>query len=202
MPDGAATQPEQLPPPSLTENPGDAVNAAAEAQRRANTLLLGAIAAGDAQLFEQAAREKADVNFDGGRPLQLAAEKKDFLFLRLLLTRGADVSHAVASLQAEQAGIKRKRHFDDYDYTTRYTFKNKAEEQRWKQIAAAVKTLGDYEKTYRDTIAPLEAVRLQQQMLDELRAVKDDITLALHGRPLQKAKLPAPRTAQPGTTNG
>ncbi len=182
---------------TLSDNGSDRAAAEAARQKRANTLLLGAITSGDAVMFEQAAREKADVNFDGGKPLQIAAQEKSPLFMRLLVTRGADISHAVSNLEKEQAGISRKQKTrNDYYDTVYYVYKSKDEERRWKQISAAVKTLGEFEKTYLAKIAPLETVRLQQQVLDELRDLKQEITEALHGKPVGKPKLSAPSTPQ------
>ena len=205
MRDGSAERQESHPITGLfndamTTAEGDAPVRAqieAERQKRANTLLLGAITAGDAAMFEQAAREKADVNFDGGKPLQIAAQEKSPLFMRLLVTRGADVAHAVSHLEKEQAGIWRKqKERDDYYSTVYWAYKSKDDERRYKQISAAVKTLNEYEKTYIEKVAPMEAVRLQQQVLDELRGLRQEITEALHGRPVNKPKLAAPSAPQ------
>lgn len=203
MPDQAGQRQEQ---PSLTElftqamttSDGDAaarLRADAETRRRANALLLGAIASSDTQVFEHAVRSRADVNFDGGKPLEAAAQQNSLLMLRLLVTNGADIRHAVQRLEAEQGAIPRKQKYRDSYYQTGsyYTYRSKEEERRWKQLNSSIKVLNDYEKTYLEKIAPLEAVRLQQETLNEMRALKEDIGHALHGKPALKPKLAAPR---------
>jgi len=197
-------QPQERPPlrelftDAMTTSSGDAearLRAEAEMRRRANALLLGAITAGDAAMFEHAVKEKADVNFDRGKPLETAALNNSPLMLRLLVTNGADIRHAVKRMEEEQAAIPRKQRYRDSYYQTGayYAYRSKEEERRWKQLNAAVKTLNEYEKVYLEKIAPLEAVRLQKQVLDELRALKEDIGVALHGKPVDKPRLGAPR---------
>lgn len=183
----------------MTPEGDEAAQAESGRKRRANALLLGAIESSDANVFDQAARAGADVNFDNGQPLRLAAQNNNQLMLRLLVTRGADIAHAKAALRVEQAGISRKQKYRDPYYQTGayYTYKNKDEERRWKQANASLKVLEEYEKVYLEKIAPLESVRLQQQILDEMRGLRDEITTALHGKPLPKPKLTSPKGRTP-----
>lgn len=160
--------------------------------REANTLLLGAIAANDDAMFDKAIRCGANVNADNGKPLEHAAIAKNNLFLRKLLTRGADVSYAVAALEAEQGAIPRKERYDDYYERRTYTYKSKEAERRYKQINAIVKTLHEYEKFYLENVAPIEAVRLQQQILDHVQQLNGNVDAALNGKPVYKPKLKAP----------
>ncbi len=188
-------------PPTLSSIFSDVVSAAeAEAQQRldaaklreANTLLLGAIAANDDTMFDKAVKDGANVNADNGKPLEHAATAKNNLFLRKLLTRGADVSYAVAALEAEQGAIPRKERYDDYYERRTYTYKSKEAERRYKQINTIVKTLNEYEKFYLEKVAPIEAVRLQQQVLDNVTQLNRNVDEALHGKAVYKPKLKAP----------
>lgn len=160
--------------------------------REANTLLLGAIAANDDAMFDKAIKDGANVNADNGKPLEHAATVKNNLFLRKLLTRGADVSYAVAALEAEQGAIPRKERYDDYYERRTYTYKSKEAERRYKQINAIVKTLNEYEKFYLENVAPIEAVRLQQLILDNVQQLNNNVNDALHGKPVIKPKLKTP----------
>ncbi|MDF3025603.1 MAG: hypothetical protein K0R10_2964 [Alphaproteobacteria bacterium] len=160
--------------------------------RQANTLLLGAIAANDDTMFDKAIRDGANVNADNGKPLEHAATVNNTLFLRKLLTRGADVSYAVAALEAEQKAIPRKERYDDYYERRTYTYKSKEAERRYKQINAIVKNLNEYEKFYLEKVAPIEAVRLQQQVLDNVAQLNRNVDEALHGKAVYKPKLKAP----------
>lgn len=182
---------------AMTQSQGDAESIRAEAQARANALLMGAITTSDTAMFERAVREKADVNFNGGLPLRTAAQNDNKLFLRLLVTQGADITHAVTELGKEQATISRKKNYDSYYERTTYTYKNKEDERRYKQLANTSKILSDYEKTYLTNIAPVEAARLQKQVLDELRALREEITTAIHGKAIDKPKLAAPAVYDP-----
>ena len=160
--------------------------------REANTLLLGAIAANDDAMFDKAIKDGANVNADNGKPLEHAAIAKNNLFLRKLLTRGADVSYAVAALETEQGAIPRKERYDDYYERRTYTYKSKEAERRYKQINAIVKTLKEYEKFYLENVAPIETVRLQQQILDHVQQLNGNVDTALNGKPVIKPKLKAP----------
>lgn len=160
--------------------------------REANTLLLGAIAANDDAMFDKAIKGGANVNADNGKPLEHAAIAKNNLFLRKLLTRGADVSYAVAALETEQGAIPRKERYDDYYERRTYTYKSKEAERRYKQINAIVKTLKEYEKFYLENVAPIETVRLQQQILDHVQQLNGNVDAALNGKPVIKPKLKAP----------
>lgn len=195
MADGA-TQSAAEEPESMTADAGAEDRAEIPAQRRANLLLAGAIKVNDTGMFERALRARADVNCENGLPLQLAAQAENALFLRRLVTAGADIPYAVAALKKEQAAIPRKerKHYDSYSYYTRttYTYKSKEEKQRWEQISAAIKTLGAYAKTYVTEALPLESVRVQHQTLIELQELKSEILTALHGKALSKKKLPPP----------
>ena len=186
---------------TMTPSPSDrelkARLQAGERQRQ-STLLLGAISNNDADMFAAALKNNADVNYDGGKPLQRAMENKNFLFLRQLVTHGADIAHAVAALEDEQSGITRKARYDDYYNRTTYTYKNKDEEKRYKQISSTVKALKEYEQTYLEKIAPVEAVQLQQKTLDELRELKSEIMEALHGKAVDKPRLALPKAAARG----
>lgn len=169
----------------------------AASQRIASLMLLGAIEVEDTGMFERALRKRADVNFGGGKPLELAAQKESSLFLRRLVTAGADISHAVARLNAEQSAIPRKvkKHYDSYSYgyRTTYKYQSKEDEARWKALGATVKKLKDYEKEYLKEALPVETLRLQHETLRELQELKDEILGAIHGRPLVKNKLPPPK---------
>lgn len=160
--------------------------------REANTLLLGAIAANDDAMFDKAIKDGANVNADNGKPLEHAATAKNNLFLRKLLTRGADVSYAVAALETEQGAIPRKERYDDYYERRSYTYKSKEAERRYKQINAIIKTLNEYEKFYLENVAPIETVRLQQLILDNVQQLNGNVDAALNGRPVIKPKLKAP----------
>ena len=187
--------------PTLSTVFSDVVSAAeAEAQKRmdaarlreANTLLLGAIAANDDTMFDKAISDGANVNADNGKPLEHAAIAKNNLFLRKLLTRGADIAYATAALEAEQGAIPRKERYDDYYERRTYTYKSKEAERRYKQINAIVKTLNEYEKFYLENVAPIETVRLQQQILDHVQQLNGNVDTALNGKPVVKPKLKAP----------
>ncbi len=187
--------------PTLASIFHDVVSAAeAEAQKQvdaaklheANTLLLGAIAANDDTMFDKAIKNGANVNADNGKPLEHAATAKNNLFLRKLLTRGADVSYAIDALEAEQKAIPRKERYDDYYERHSYTYKSKDAERRYKAISAIVKALKEYEKIYLEKVAPIEAVRLQQQVLDNVEQLKRSVDEALHGKTVYKPKLKAP----------
>lgn len=186
--------------PAVTEIPKETSveeREQASAQRIADLMLLGAIEVDDTAMFERALRQRADVNTGGGRPLELAAQKESRLFLRRLVTAGADISHTVSRLNAEQSAIPRKarKQYDSYGYhyRTTYKYESKEDEARWKEIGNIVKKLKDYEKEYLKEALPLETLRLQHETLRELQELKGEILTAIHGRPLAKKKLSPPK---------
>lgn len=193
----AAATAGEAPSSSPAPESGPEERTEAAAQRIASLMLLGAIETEDTGMFERALRKNADVNFGGGKPLELAAQKESRLFLRRLVTAGADISHALARLNAEQSAIPRKaqRRYDGYgyDYRTTYKYQSKEDQQRWKDLGNTVKKLKDYEKEYLKEALPVESLRLQHETLRELRELKDEILTAIHGRPLAKQKLPPPK---------
>lgn len=156
--------------------------------------LLYAIGQNDLSGFYQALRDRPEVNHDGGKPLQAAAQTGNLLFLKELVLRGADIPHAQRGLEQERDAIPRKRIEDRWgDYS--YTYKNKADKKRYSDIGQQIKALKDYQKIFIETVAPVEAARLQFQILEELRDLKREITEAIHGTPLPKRKLAAPAAA-------
>ncbi|MES2907109.1 MAG: hypothetical protein V4691_08850 [Pseudomonadota bacterium] len=193
MPDGKPTLATVFSDALTIGEAGIQARADAAKTREANTLLLGAIAANDDAMFDKAIKDGANVNADNGKPLEHAAVAKNNLFLRKLLTRGADVSYAVNALETEQGAIPRKERYDDYYERRTYTYKSKEAERRYKQINAIVKTLNEYEKFYLENVAPIETVRLQQQILDNVQQLNNNVNDALHGKPVIKPKLKAPR---------
>ena len=172
--------------------PDDALEAL-ERHTRINEYLLSAIRTGDSHVFKRAIAAEADVNYAGGKPLQEAAAARNFLFMKELVVNGADIPHAFENLKAEQAAIQRKKKYNEWGDSTGYTFKNKVEKARWSDIATLVKTLEDYQKKFIAEIMPLESVRLQQETLREIRAIKKEIYEANHGVPVNKPRIKAPK---------
>lgn len=174
-------------------NDADALEAL-ERHRRLNDLFLSAIDSGDKYVFDRALEAGADVNYARGQPLQRAAGTRNFLFMKELIIRGADAADAIGSMETEQSGIQRRQKKDQWgDYTGRYTYKSRQDEDRWKQLGASIKTLKDYQKTFIADVMPLESLRLQHETLQELRALKRDVAEAIHGKPMNKPRLKAPR---------
>ncbi|MBI1215097.1 MAG: hypothetical protein GC185_04670 [Alphaproteobacteria bacterium] len=168
-------------------------------------MLMRAVAADDHEMFDDALRAQPDVNAGHGAPLQLAAHCKNRLLMRYLVTAGADIAYAVEGLKEQRGAISRTRRYtDDYwrdSYT--YKYKSKADEKLYKDLTAAISTLDKFANTYKSDLAQLESIRLQNETLAELRALKAEVTEAIHGRPIDKKTLPAPaalsrKTQTPG----
>ena len=159
-----------------------------------NEFLITAIRTNDSRLFKRALEADADINHAGGKPLQEAAAARNFLFMKELVVSGADIPHAVEGLKAEQANIQRKRKTDSWGDHVGYTFKNKVEKARWGEINTLVKTLEDYQKKFIAEIMPMEQMRLQHETLREIRAIKREIYEAIHGVPVNKPRIKAPKT--------
>lgn len=134
-------------------------------------LLLQSISKGDTENFYRALAMGADVNCDGGKPLQLAAEADNQLFLRDLVIEGADIPYAVAGLKKEQKDIARVYKPDSLKVHT-LVFKTREGQKRHDQAGRLVKRLEAYEKYFVNTVSKIESVRLQNQILNELQELK------------------------------
>ncbi|MDE1151827.1 MAG: hypothetical protein PW788_04740 [Micavibrio sp.] len=170
-----------------------------ERHKRLNDLFLAAISNNDIVIFKKALDAGADVNYANGQPLQRAAQQRNFLFMKDLMVWGADVAYAAEALRREQSAIPRTRRTNDWGEPTGYSYKNKTDKARYGDIAATLKTLEDYQKRFISDIMPMESLRLQHESLKELRALKREMTEALHGTTLDKKRLPAPKP--PRATN-
>jgi len=175
-----------------TVDDSDALQAL-ERHKRLNDIFIAAIKTGDKYTFDRALDAGADVNYAAGAPLQQAAAARNYIFLRELMTRGASAEGAIAQLENAQSGIYRKPRLDEWgDRTGRFSYKNKEDEHRWSEISAQVKVLKDYQKVFISDVMPLETLRLQHETLQELRALRREVTEAIHGKPMQKPKLKGP----------
>jgi len=168
------------------------VLAGLERHKRLNEIFLSAIASGDKYSFDRALEAGADVNYAGGKPLAGAAAQRNFIFMKELVVRGASFEGAIATLETEQSGIHRRERTNNWGERTGYSYKNKEEERRWKALNAQLRTLKDYQKTFVSEVLPLEALRLQHETLQEVRALRKDVAEALHGKPIVKPKLKIP----------
>jgi len=179
--------------------PDDGVLQELERHKRLNDLFLSAIDNDDTVIFQKAIDGGADVNYANGQPLQRAAMARNFLFLKELMVRGADVNYATEAMKREQNNIPRRRKTNDWGEPTGYTYRNKDEKARYTDLTAAIKTLDDYQKKFINDVMPMESLRLQHETLKEIRALRNEITTALHGKALDKKRLPAPKP--PRATN-
>jgi hypothetical protein len=177
--------------------------------------LLAAIAAGDKARFAGALEAGANVNAEGGRPLQVAAENRNFAAMQELMIRGADIQLATASLKAEQKEFESRRNVDReaLERILRSPHRGAsdpiaallkqleasippvADPARYKKNASTIALLDEYHAIFLREIAPLENLRLQREILKELRALKEELT----GTKLDKPKLKAP---SPGANDG
>lgn len=170
----------------------------------AENRLLRAIGQNDLTGFYNALAEKPQVNTEDGKPLRVAAMTNNQLFMKELMLRGADITHAVNELKRERSGISRKASYDRWGDAT-YTYKNKAEKKRYSDIGSETKRLEEYQKLFISTVAAIESVQIQFRTLQELQELKTEILTALHGHPLDKKPLPTPaalRNSGAPKTNG
>lgn len=165
-----------------------------ERHAKINEFLITAIRTNDSRLFRRALDAEADVNHAGGKPLQEAAFVRNYLFMKELMVSGADVSHAVEGLKQEQGGIQRRKKNDQWGDPAGYTFKNKDEKARYAVLGATMKMLDDYQKTFIKDIMPMESLRLQHETLREIRAIKKELYESIHGVPVNKPRIRAPKT--------
>lgn len=165
--------PDTLPAPTTAEN-----------------RLLCAIANNDLSGFYNALAEKPQVNHDNGKPLVYAAITDNQLYMKELILRGADISHAVHELKKERDAIPRTRK-TDYWGDVSYSYK-KGGRKKHADLGTYIKRLNDYQKTFIQDIAPVESVRIQFRTLQEIQEMKTEMLDAIHGKPLAKQPMPAP----------
>jgi hypothetical protein len=152
--------------------------------------LLHAILTQDLSRFRAALAEKAEVNFDGGKPLAAAAVVDNQLMMKELIIRGADIAHAQNELKKQREAIPRKKSYDHWGDVS-YSYK-KGDRKRYTDLGTYIKRLGDYQKTFIKDVAPVESVQLQFRTLQEIQEMKAEMLTAIHGKPLAKQHLPAP----------
>lgn len=163
--------------------------------------LLDAIANDNHAAFYQELKQIDDINMDQGALLFAAARAQNYLFMRELVTRGADIDYCISDIRNEMAKVPRKRYYDDYDecYYTRYP--TPQDEKRYKELSDASDMLRKYQQHYIASIAPAEIAKNQQRLLDEIQALKNEIAELRDGKPLEKSALPAPgHLRKTGTT--
>lgn len=155
-------------------------------------LLLRAIAQDDHAAFQSALAATQDVNMHGGVALHVAAAYQNPLMMRLLVAAGADIAYAVKSLGEQQQAIARTKYYDDYHEAYMYKYRSKEEEKHYKELGTVSSTLENFAKKYREELAAMENIRLQNAILGELRALRQEIHAAFNDSPLHKKQLSAP----------
>lgn len=166
--------------------------------------LLAAIAVDDHAAFYAALPDaRGDVNSGKGQFLRAAAETRNMLFMKELTLAGADISYAATEAARERSGIKKNTYWDDAREDVVTKFNSRADEVRYNTLGAIASTLNDFQKSFTAHIAPAESLKMQERILAEIEALKQEITEMRDGKPLEKPALrphsgknPAPKNAQ------
>jgi hypothetical protein len=162
--------------------------------------LLAAIAVDDHAAFYAALPDaRGDINSGKGQYLRAAAEQGNMLFMKELALAGADISYAAAEATRERSGIRRSTYWDDDDIVTR--FNSRADETRYNTLSAITSTLQDFQKTFTAHIAPAESLKMQERILAEIEALKQEITEMRDGKPLEKPALRSHSGKNPALKN-
>lgn len=156
--------------------------------------LLRAIASGDHDGFAAALPAAGDLNAAQGALLRAAAHADNTLFMKELALRGADPAYAIEQSERARAGIPRKRIWDDdvEMYFTQYY--NLDDDMRDRSLGKEITALQKFHEDFVKNAAPYETLRRQQQILDEITALRQEISEMRDGKPLEKAALHAPVT--------
>jgi len=166
--------------------------------------MLAAIAADDHAAFYAVLPDvRGDINSGKGQFLRAAADAGNMLFMKELTLAGADIAYAAAEATRERSLIRKTTYWDDETENIVTKFNSRNDEARHNRLAQTTTTLQQFQKTYTQQIAPAESLKLQQRILDEIEALKLEITEMRDGRPLDKpalrpqaAKNAAPKNAQ------
>jgi hypothetical protein len=196
----------------------------------ADAALVEAVRQNDVAGAGAALKSGANANVQHGLPLKIAAENKNERMMRELAVRGADVSFAIQSLNAENRLLSARtlkvgaddpavrealrallgainphagRVASDTELGQLVAEINRhnggglmpaADEARRLKNDATARTLKEWQARFLDNLSPLEILRQQQKILDELEALKKD----LMPQKLNKPKLAAPKPKQGG----
>lgn len=154
--------------------------------------LMAALRGDDHAAFYKEIKTVDDINMDDGALLQAATRAQNKLFMRELITRGADVAYCMAGIYKEIQKIPRSRYYDEYheEYVNR--FQNREDEKHYKELNAAVDFLRQYQRYYNESVAPAEIAKNQHLLLEEIQSLKAEIAELRDGKPLEKTALPAP----------
>ncbi len=148
---------------------------------------------GDAHdAFYASIKNVKDLNQSDGLFLRTAAQMRNRLFMKELVSHGADIPYALDAVSREMAQIPRQHDYDDYgdDYTIRYN--NREDEKRYRDLKMISETLQQFQKHYTTHLAPIEIVKNQLRILDEIEQLKREIAELRDGKPLGKGALPPP----------
>lgn len=164
--------------------------------------LLRAIATDDhAAFFAALPAVRPDINSNKGQYLRAAADARNMLFMKELALAGADILYAASEAERERAAIKVHTYWDDERDDVVTKFDSAADRARHGALGRTVSTLQQFQKTYTEHIAPAESLKMQQRILEEIEALKREITEMRDGRPLDKPALrphPPKATPEPG----
>lgn len=155
--------------------------------------LLAAIAADDHAAFYAALPDvRGDINKNKGQYLRAAADARNMLFMKELALAGADIGYASAEAERERSSIQKNSYWDDRreDFITR--FENAAEEARYNKLGRTMATLQQFQQNFTAHIAPAETLKNQQRILEEIEALKQQITELRDGKPIEKGALHVP----------
>lgn len=148
---------------------------------------------GDAHdAFYAAIKQIDNLNQNGGIFLRTAAQARNKLFMKELVSRGADIPYALDVISKEMSQIPRQRAYDEYDDDYIIRYKNKDDERRYKNLSEISTTLQQFQKHYTEHLAAIEVVKNQLRILEEIQALKQEIADLRDGTPLSKGALPPP----------
>lgn len=142
--------------------------------------------------FYASIKQVKDLNQNGGLFLRMAALGRNNLFMKELVSHGADIPYTLEAVSREMAKIPRRHIHDDYDddYTIHYN--NRDDEKRYRDLSAISETLQKFQEHYTKHLAPIEIVKNQLRILDEIAQLKAEIAELRADKPLDKGALPPP----------
>lgn len=148
---------------------------------------------GDAHdAFYASIKQVKDLNQGGGLFLRTAALMRNKLFMKELVSHGADIPYTLDAINREMSQIPRRRVYDDYDDDYSIHYNNRDDEKRYRDLSNITDTLQQFQKYYTEHLAPIEIVKNQLRILDEIEQLKRDIAELRDGKPLTKIALPPP----------
>lgn len=149
---------------------------------------------GDAHdAFYASIKQIKNLNQSGGLFLRTAALMRNQLFMKELVSHGADIAYTLEQVNSERAKIPRQRvYYDEYDEDYSIRYNSREDEQRYRDLSNISDTLQQFQKHYTEHLAPIEIVRNQLRILEEIEQMKREIAELRGGKPLSKGSLPAP----------